>query len=321
MSGSSERDRHGGRHDMRKRHKPPAVGGGSGDSDAGIELTDFKEMARLQAEQLAAIHSPINSKATENVYDMQKADERERMAVNIWTADFADCMVQLRADNRELMTVLAAQTANTTTQTEISMIHKARQLDGVLLNMVRAQSIHKVPILTVANSLMCEANLVKREFHDSISFLMKGALMSESWVEKFMKQAAVLRPPPANPMIPGVMVTVFDNLTMNVAYKSMCVGGETGEKLDMTNWFAVRVPQALAPTMDGMRTCASAWLEPQCLCPMRHALTRAPCSRSHPGNLPQRPLARRLLPALLPRQRADCGEQEEPVVSIPQGRA
>jgi hypothetical protein len=55
------------------------------------------------------------------------------------------------------------------------------------------------------------------------------------------------------PMIPGVMVTCFDNLTMNVAYKSFSVGGETGEKLDMTNWFAVRVPRALAPSMDGAR--------------------------------------------------------------------
>ena len=63
-------------------------------------------------------------------------------------------------------------------------------------------------------------------------------------------------------MIPGVMVTVFDNLTMNVGYHSMAVGGSTGEKLDMTNWFAVRVPRSLAPTLDGQQACASWVLEP-----------------------------------------------------------
>ena len=76
---------------------------------------------------------------------------------------------------------------------------------------------------------------------------------SEAWVEKFVTEASKHRPAPTEPMIPGVMVTCFDNLTMNVGYKSFSVGGETGEKLDMTNWFAVRVPRALAPSMDGAR--------------------------------------------------------------------
>ena len=33
----------------------------------------------------------------------------------------------------------------------------------------------------------------------------------------------------------------------------MCIGGQTGEKLDMTNWFSVLLPLLLAPTLDGMR--------------------------------------------------------------------
>ena len=258
MSGSGSRERHGGHFDKRKRRSRA----GADESEVGIELTDLRQVIGEQREELAALHAQINSQDIEGVFDMQKAGERQRMAAAIWTVDFSDTMVQLRAANPEFLAVLSAQTSNRTPTTEISVMHKDRQLDGILLNVVRAQSIHKVPILTAAISVTCETNLVKREFHDQISFLMKGALMAESWVDKFLPLARAHRPAPTQPMIPGVMVTVFDNLTMNVGYHSMAVGGSTGEKLDMTNWFAVRVPRSLAPTLDGQQACASWVLEP-----------------------------------------------------------
>ena len=248
MSGSSSRD---------DRKRPPSFGtfNGSDTEDQGIELMQLRDLSGKQQSELTALHTPINSRAVQGVYDMQKPGDRQRLASAVWSANFKDCMGHLRAANPEFMAVLADQTANQTTQTVVSVLHKERQLDGILLNTVRAQSIHKVPMLTVALSIMCEANLVKREFHDSISFLMKGALMSETWVEKFMKEASLARPLPTEPMIPRVMVTVFDNLTMNVAYHSFSVGGVTGEQLDMTNWFAVNIPKWLAPTLDGMNAC------------------------------------------------------------------
>ena len=92
-----------------------------------------------------------------------------------------------------------------------------------------------------ACTVLCESNLVKREFHYAISFMFKGALLSETWISEFLPLAAQHRPPPTEPMIPGVMVTTFDNLQMNVAYKSISTGGATGQQLKMTNWFAVSV--------------------------------------------------------------------------------
>ena len=74
---------------------------------------------------------------------------------------------------------------------------------------------------------------------------MSRTFVAETTVEKYMKQAAAHRPQPDEPMIRGVMVATFDNLTMNVAYHSYSVGGITGEKLDMTNWFVVRGIQRL----------------------------------------------------------------------------
>jgi hypothetical protein len=199
----------------------------------------------------SSLYSPIDSSSA---YNMQKKGHKQQMAVDIWTADFAGSMEGVRAANPELVRVLEAQTANSTPQTEISILHKRHQIDGILLNMVRARSIHIVPLLTVANSVMCEANLVKRAFHDTISFTMKGALMSEAWIESFMKQASLVRPPPTGPMIPGVMVVTFDNLTMNVAYKSMCIGGQTGHEQ-----LVLGAPAAVAGSHAGWH--ASEWAE------------------------------------------------------------
>ena len=47
-------------------------------------------------------------------------------------------------------------------------------------------------------------------------------------------------------MIDGLGVAVFDNLTMKVDCSSYSTQGETGYKLDMTNWLSTRVPQSLA---------------------------------------------------------------------------
>ena len=192
-----------------------------GVASGDVEGSDNDDSDDDEDFQLSTLYSPMDASSE---YDMQKAGHKRQLAVDIWTADFAGAMEGVRAANPEIVRVLEAQTANSTPQTEMSILHKRHQIDGILLNMVRARSIHIVPLLTVANSVMCEANLVKRAFHDTISFNMKGALMSEAWIDKFMKQASLVRPPPTGPMIPGVMVVTFDNLTMNVAYKSMALG-------------------------------------------------------------------------------------------------
>ena len=66
---------------------------------------------------------------------------------------------------------------------------------------------------------------------------------------------------PADPpfeVIAGVRVAVFDNLSMKVDYSSYSTQGETGHKLDMTNWLSTPVPRALAPTMGAHQICKRA---------------------------------------------------------------
>lgn len=246
MSGSSRKS---SLYQHVKRHRR-AGDAEEGDFE-GIELEDFRA---AQDQELGALHSPIDSN-TEHIFDMQKPGEKERMLQAIWSVDFTESMVELRNKNPEIISVLRDQISNTTPRTEIAIANKERLLDGLLLNIVRGQSIHKMPLLTLAISIMCNSHLVKREVHDSISFLMKGALMAETTVEKYMKEAPAHRPEPQETMIPGVLVATFDNLTMNVAYHAYSIDGKTGEKLDMTNWFVVRLPQFLAPRLDGTRAC------------------------------------------------------------------
>ena len=45
------------------------------------------------------------------------------------------------------------------------------------------------------------------------------------------------------------MVAVFDNLSMKVDYSSFSTEGETGHKLDMTNWLSTTVPQHIPGDM------------------------------------------------------------------------
>ena len=73
----------------------------------------------------------------------------------------------LRHENPELVAVLAANISNTTPQSEASLATAERLIDGMLVDICRAQNMHKIPLLTVAASLLCEANKTSREYHDT----------------------------------------------------------------------------------------------------------------------------------------------------------
>ena len=119
MSGSGSRD---------DRKRPPSFGtfNGSDTEDQGIELMQLRDLSGKQQSELTALHTPINSRAVQGVYDMQKPGDRQRLASAVWSANFNDCMGHLRAANPEFMAVLADQTANQTTQTVVSVLHKER---------------------------------------------------------------------------------------------------------------------------------------------------------------------------------------------------
>ena len=185
------------------------------------------------------------------VYDMDDPEERLRLEHDIWVKDYADSMHALREANAELVTILDSCILNQSKVTELLIDNKKRLVDGVLLNLCRAQSQKKMPLITAALSVLNEANHIPREFHDVMTTYFKGSLASETWTSDFLRSARDRRPPPSDDPLQGVAVVTFDNLSMQVDYSSYVREGEGGHRLDMTNWFSVRIPRMLAaPTFD-----------------------------------------------------------------------
>ena len=99
-------------------------------------------------------------------------------------------------------------------------------------------------------SVLAEANGTTDEFWDAAASFLRGGLTSNSWVEGFMEVAVPRRPPPTAGAMEGVLMAVLDNLTMQCNYGSYFRDGETGIKLDMTNWLWTTLPPVLAPKLN-----------------------------------------------------------------------
>ena len=114
------------------------------------------------------------------------------------------------------MAVLESSISNQSKVTELFIDNKKRLVDGILLNICRAQSQKKMPLLTAALSVLEEANQVPAAFHDVLTTYFKGAhLASKNWTKDFIVQARDRQPPaPSVEPLEGVAVVAFDNLTM-----------------------------------------------------------------------------------------------------------
>ena len=201
--------------------------------------------ARTSESCWAAVNRPLSSGGG-LVYDMDDEIDRIRLEYDIWVKDPRDSLDELPAANFELVAVLESSISNQSKVTELFIDNKKRLVDGILLNICRAQSQKKMPLLTAALSVLEEANQVPAAFHDVLTTYFKGALASKNWTKDFIVRARDRRPPPSAEPLEGVAVVAFDNLTMNVNYESYVREGEGGYKLDMTNWFSTQIPRTLA---------------------------------------------------------------------------
>jgi len=242
--------------DMRKKrariHPGPATSGGLADDDLSSVARLEEQLEELQ-DRFDRLFAPVENKF---LYDMRMPGEKERLGVDLWSGKLAGSIGDLRAANPELVALLRAKMSNTSRATEHARAAEERHLDGILADISRGQNMHKIPLLTAATSLLGEANKTSREYHDAIATYHLGAACSEKWVDDFLKMANALRPPPPWQTLHGVAVCCFDNLSMNIDYKSYSSDGETGRQFNMTNWFYTRVPRYLAsPTFDAHQLC------------------------------------------------------------------
>ena len=227
-----------------KRTAPSAPFAGAGSDEASVD--------ELQA-RLDALFRPVDSSC---IHNLSSADGKKQLASQMWIGGFDEQIARLRADNFMLVSVLQAQISNTyrppVSQREEYDFRKARQVDGALLNLVRAQSQFRMPLITTGLSVLAECSHQTEEYHDALSQYFKGAATSENFVKDFLPLAMAERPPPID-MIPGVMAAVFDNLQMKTDYSSYMSGGVAGIELKMTNWLDTPLPLHISPNFNAKR--------------------------------------------------------------------
>jgi hypothetical protein len=209
----------------RKRSKAAeSVAGASAEAEEGVVITaaEYRELEELRVWR-AALLAPIKA---ESVYDMKDADSKAQLGRDMWLGDFGASMAGLREANSELVSVLLAQVTNLRSEvTAHSTEKKERHVDGLLLDICRSQNKNRVPLIAAATSLLSEVNKVAREVHDASALFHSGTTMSEKWTTDFCAVAMAARPPPDYDVIPDVVVCCFDNLSMQIDYKSYASDG------------------------------------------------------------------------------------------------
>jgi hypothetical protein len=216
------------------------------ESDVGIEM-------EVLVDKTKQLWKPISTDLS--AYDMDLVSDRHRLAADLWRGGYFASAHSIREENSILTELIEATIANSSTPSADKQQQfaegKRRLVDGILINIVRAQSQKKIPLLTAALGIVGLCNSITRENHDAISSFMKGATPSEKWLTDFIAEAMAHRPEPEDEeMIPGLHACVFDNLQMQMDYHSYMVDGESGQQLKMTTWMSCPIPRRLAPNLD-----------------------------------------------------------------------
>ena len=213
------------------------------------------EIAALRG-HLDTLHAPLVINCP-GVFNMDLGEHKRLLGDALWKGQFRASMEGLRAANPALVAVLTAQIKNNyhpkPRLREQAAATKRLQVDGILANLLRTRSQKAVTTVSASLTVLAEANCVSEEFRSATTCFFKGAFLSERWVGSFMPLARTLRPPPPSGSVPGVALVVFDNLTIKCNYGSYFKDGETGIKLDMTNWMWTPIPPSLAPTFDALK--------------------------------------------------------------------
>ena len=204
------------------------------------QMADQAELEELRAFKCALMR-PIQTAGA--VFDMQTPGDKLLLAQAIWLGGYNDSMLCLREANPELVSVINAQTKS---QYDADPARVRRLVNGVLLDIVRAQNQFKVPLVTAAFTILSDVQGVKHTFHEVIRRNFSGALMTTNWGDGFLELARANRPAPDDEMLEGVQVGVFDNLTMKLNYGSYVTQEAGGEMKHMTNWLVAELPRKLA---------------------------------------------------------------------------
>ena len=227
---------------MKKRAQVAPTAESEAEEHASSVADELAEL-RLWRDQLLR---PISVQGAFNLLDDAHKAE---LASQLWSGNYLSSLSGLRDGNLALVEVLLSQVSSTHDRraSDGHLLHKERLVDGVLINLVRAQSKFNMPLVSAALSVLACANQVPREFQTAIRYFFSGALAVESWVDDIKVLARPLRPACPYEELAGVGLVTMDNLSMNMQYGSYMREGGSGERKDMTNWFTSPLPCSAAP--------------------------------------------------------------------------
>ena len=225
------------------KHRTAAEQAAAASASTSQAPTD--ELIQLRAFH-AALTTPIDSADT---FDLLNATGKEALARQLWLGGFAESMTAVRAANPVLVAVLTAKIANQW-DARSSPHHQAakeRQVNGLLLGILRAQSKFHGPLITAGLSVMGTGQRTSKDSTESVRHFFRGALFTTNFTDGLIELARSLRPEDTVEILEGTAIVTFDNLTMQMQYGSYVREGEGGELKNMTNWFSCVPPRSLAP--------------------------------------------------------------------------
>lgn len=233
MSSGPRRGSTRNRWEKRKKRSQPSQ---PSDDDGDHVLSHFFNQAlHLQ---------PANSTC-----DLDSEGERARLADMMWKSQAVLGDDSMAAANRQLAAMLEVILRNKyrSTDVERSAMRTAFRVESVLVDLQRAQSQKKMPLLTARFSCACLRAQLPRHLWELLSLCFPGLLASHNWTQQFVAFSSSRRPPCEYEELIGVAGVMFDNYTRKVLYASKATVNNHGYLLNMTNWGTVRIPRILAP--------------------------------------------------------------------------
>ena len=119
--------------------------------------------------------------------------------------------------------------------------------EAAIAELFRARSQKWIPIETAATSIMWLYYRVPQPAWDTVRYFTRSVMCS-TWTEDLCDLAVKRDPGAPYPVVQGITSAVFDNLMMKVAYSSFAANGESGTKIEMTNWASVLLPASTMPS-------------------------------------------------------------------------
>lgn len=193
------------------------------------------------------------------VFDLDEKSARARLADALWLGSEVLGSDSMSAANSELAAVLEVLVRNSYLPSDASAYayRTGIRVENILVDLQRAQSQKKMPLLTARFSCACLRAQLPHRLWEVFSFCLPGLLASYKWTLEFVTFASSRRPPCKYEELPRVGGVMFDNYTRQVLYSSQVTVDAHGFQLDMTNWATIRIPRQLAsPNFDAMQLCA-----------------------------------------------------------------